>query len=100
MIDSKDRMVELEQEQADFEVAIVGGKDAINDSWRAIKNWEGVIDDATKATDDNTRATQENADAHEEAADSYDQSAKAEEGGKKTTEAYARGVQGYSTSAT
>ncbi|MGF2526153.1 hypothetical protein ACQUW0_28025, partial [Ralstonia pseudosolanacearum] len=34
------------------------------------------------------------------AADSYDQSAKAEEGGKKTTEAYARGVQGYSTSAT
>lgn len=100
MSESKDRMDELEQEQADLEVAIVGGKDAINDSWRAIKNWEGVIDDATKATDDNTRATQENADAHEEAADSYDQSAKAEEGGKKTTEAYARGVQGYSTSAT
>lgn len=100
MIDSKDRMEELEQEQADLEVAIVGGKDAINDSWTAIKNWEGAIDDATKATEDDTKATQENADAHEKAADSYDQSAKAEEGGKKTTEAYARGVQGYSTSAT
>lgn len=100
MTESKDRMDELEQEQADLEVAIVGGKDAINDSWRAIKNWEGVIDDATKATEDDTKATQENAEAHEKAADSYDQSAKAEEGGKKTTEAYARGIQGYSTSAT
>lgn len=100
MTESKDRMDELEQEQADLEVAIVGGKDALNDSWRAIKNWEGVIDDATKATEDDTKATQENAEAHEKAADSYDQSAKAEEGGKKTTEAYARGIQGYSTSAT
>lgn len=98
MSESKDRMDELEQEQADLEVAIVGGKDAINDSWRAIKNWEGVIDDATEATDDNTRATQENADAHEEAVDSYDQSEKAEEYGKKTISAYVNGEQVYMSS--
>jgi len=98
MSESKDRMDELEQEQADLEVAIVGGKDAINDSWRAIKNWEGVIDDATEATDDNTRATQENADAHEEAVDSYDQSEKAEEYGKKTIAAYVNGEQVYLSS--
>ena len=98
MSDSKDRMEELEQEQADLEVAIIGGKDAINDSWTAIKNWEGAIDDATEATDDNTRATQENADAHEEAVDSYDQSEKAEEYGKKTIAAYVNGEQVYLSS--
>lgn len=98
MSESKDRMEELEQEQADLEVAIVGGKDAINDSWTAIKNWEGAIDDATKAADDNTRATQENADAHEEAVDSYDQSEKAEEYGKKTIAAYVNGEQVYLSS--
>ena len=98
MSESKDRMDELEQEQADLEVAIIGGKDAINDSWTAIKNWEGAIDDATKAADDNTRATQENADAHEEAVDSYDQSEKAEEYGKKTIAAYVNGEQVYLSS--
>lgn len=98
MSDSKERMEELEQEQADLEVAIVGGKDAMVETQTAIKNWEEGTKNATKATDDNTRATQENADAHEEAVDSYDQSEKAEEYGKKTIAAYVNGEQVYLSS--
>lgn len=90
MSESKDRMDELEQEQADLEVAIVGGKDAINDSWRAIKNWEGVIQDASKATDDNTTANEKNA-------DSYDQSDKARRNGEKTIKAFVNGQVKYFT---